>query len=235
MNAKMNLLALALLGLAGYAGSAVAGCPASPVPPWTAAPALFGTVAIVPGGLDGSACRMESSLTGDSSSFATVEDDTPTAEVRYRAAFMINTDAVNTMSVITASFIFTATSGAGGNPPVSLAIVGDGAGGALVEYIVVNGAGALVGAAPLAAGANHVEFDYDNGTQAGSPGPHFSLWVNSNVEATPTFTSAIAATAVVDTAFLGLAGATSDWSASFNGTPVQFDAFDSRRSSFIGF
>src|SRR5689334_5249137 len=50
MNAKMKVLALALLGLAGYAGSAVAGCPSSPVPPWSAAPALFGTVAIVAGG-----------------------------------------------------------------------------------------------------------------------------------------------------------------------------------------
>jgi hypothetical protein len=235
MNAKMNLLALALLGLAGYAGSAVAGCPASPVPPWTAAPALGGTVAIVTGGLDGSACRMESGLTGDSSSFATVEDDTPTAEPRYRASFMINTDAVNSMSVITAVFVFTATSAAGGNPPVSLSIVGDGAGNALLSYNVVNGTGALVGSAPLAAGANHVEFDYDNGSAAGSPGPHFSLWINSNVEANTTFNATISSTAVVDTAFLGLAGSTSDWSGSFNGTAVQFDAFDSRRSSFIGY
>jgi hypothetical protein len=235
MNAKMNLLALALLGLAGYAGSAVAGCPASPVPPWTAAPALGGTVAIVTGGLDGSACRMESGLTGDLTSFATVEDDTPTAEPRYRAAFMINTDAVSTMSIVTGVFVFTATSAAGGNPPVSLSIVGDGAGHVFLSYNVVNGTGALVGSQQLAAGANHVEFDYDNGSAAGSPGPHFSLWVNNNDGNNPTFNSAITATAVVDSAFLGLAGATADYSGSFNGTPVQFDAFDSRRSSFIGF
>ena len=235
MNAKMKVLALALLGLAGYAGSAVAGCPSSPVPPWTAAPALGGTVAIVAGGLDGSACRMESALTGDSSSFATVEDDTPTAEPRYRGAFMINADSVNTLSAITGVFVFTASSAAGGNPPVSLSIVGDGAGHVFLSYNVVNGAGALVGSQQLAAGANHVEFDYDNGTSAGSPGPHFSLWINSNTEGTPTFTSAITATAVVDTAFLGLAGATPDYSGSFNGTAVQFDTFDSRRSSFIGF
>jgi hypothetical protein len=234
MNTKMNLLALALLGLAGYAGSAVAGCPSSPVPPWTAAPALGGTVAIVAGGLDGSACRMESALTGDSSSFATVEDDTPTAEGRYRASFMINADAVNTLSAITGVFVFTAVSGAGGNPPVSFSIVGDGAGHVFVSYNVVNGSGALVGSNQLAAGANHVEFDYDTGAVSGTP--HFSLWVNSNVEATTTFTSPIAASGpVVDTAFLGLAGATPDYSGSFSGTAVQFDAFDSRRSTFIGF
>lgn len=235
MNTKMKVLALALLGLAGYAGSAVAGCPGSPVPPWTAAPALFGTVAIVTGGLDGSACSMTSALTGDSSSFATVEDDTPTAEPRYRASFIINADNVSSLSAITGVFVFTAVSGAGGNPPVSLSIVGDGANHVFVSWNVVNGAGALVGSQQLNAGSNHVEFDFDNGSSAGSPGPHFSIWVNSNVEATPTFTSAITSTAVVDTAFLGLAGATADWSGSFNGTTVGFDTFDSRRSSFIGF
>jgi hypothetical protein len=234
MNAKMKVLALALLGLAGYAGSAVAGCPSSPVPPWTAAPALGGTVAIVAGGLDGSACRMESALTGDSASFATVEDDTPTAEPRYRASFMINGNAVSSASLVTASFVFSATS-ASGRAPVALSIVGDGAGGLALSYFVQNGAGTLSGSKPLAPGANHVEFDYDNGTSAGSPGPHFSLWINSNTEGTPTFTSAITSTGVVDTAFLGLAGATQDWTGTFNGTAVQFDTFDSRRSSFIGF
>jgi len=217
-----------------YAGSAVAGCPGSPVPPWTAAPALGGTVAIAAGGLDGSACRMESALTGDSSSFATVEDDTPTAEPRYRASFMINADAVSSLSLTTASFVFSATSSSG-RAPVSLSIVGDGAGNVFLSYFVQNGAGTLSGSKPLAAGANHVEFDYDNGSDAGSPGPHFSLWINNNTEASPTFTSAITSTGVVDTAFLGLAGATQDWSTSFNGTAVQFDTFDSRRSSFIGF
>jgi len=234
MNAKMKVLALALLGLAGYAGSAVAGCPSSPVPPWSAAPALGGTIAIVAGGLDGSACRMESALTGDSSSFATVEDDTPTAEPRYRAAFMINADAVTTLSATTAVFVFTASS-ASGRAPVAFSIVGDGANHVFLSYAVQNGAGTLVGSQQLAAGANHVEFDYDNGSSAGSPGPHFSLWINSNTEATPSFTSAITSTGVVDTAFLGLAGATGDWSSTFNGTAVQFDTFDSRRSSFIGF
>jgi len=234
MNTKMKVLALALLGLAGYAGSAVAGCPGSPVPPWTAAPALGGTIAIASPGLDTTPCRMDSALTGDSASFATVEDDTPTAEPRYRASFMINADSVSTLSAITASVVFSATS-ASGRAPVSLSIVGDGAGNVFLSYFVQNGTATLSGSKPLIAGANHVEFDYDNGSSAGSPGPHFSLWINSNVEATTTFTSAITSTGVVDTAFLGLAGATQDWTTSFNGTAVQFDRFDSRRSTFIGF
>jgi len=234
MNTKMKVLALALLGLAGYAGSAVAGCPGSPVPPWTAAPALGGTLAIVTPGLDTSPCSLTSALTGDSSSFATVEDDTPTAEPRYRASFLINADNVTALSAVTASFVFTASS-ASGPAPVALSIVGDGANHVFLSYFVANGAGVLSGSQQLAAGANRVEFDFDNGTSAGSPGPHFSLWINNNVEASPTFTSAIASTGVVDTAFMGLAGATGDWTAAFNGTTVGFDTFDSRRSTFIGF
>jgi len=234
MNTKMKVLALALLGLAGYAGSAVAGCPGSPVPPWSAAPALGGTVAIVVGGLDGSACSMTSALTGDSASFATVEDDTPTAEPRYRASFMINPHNVTAMSATTASFVFTASNNAG-VAPVALSIVGDGAGNAYLTYFVQNGTGVATATKPLLDGPNHVEFDYDNGTAAGSPGPHFSLWINSNTEGAPTDTVTISSTGVVDTAFLGLAGATGDWTALFNGTTVGFDTFDSRRSTFIGY
>jgi hypothetical protein len=236
MNAKMKVLALALLGLAGYAGSAVAGgCPASPVPPWTAAPALGGTVVIATGGLDGSPCRMDSALIGDSSSFATVEDDTPSAEPRYRASFIINADSVNSMSATTASFVFTA-SAATGRAPVQLSIVGDGAGNVYLSYFVVNGTSIMTDTKPLIAGPNHVEFDYDNGSGPNTTGPHFSLWINSNTEGTPTATATIATTtAAVDTAFLGLAGATGDWGATFNGTAVGFDTFDSRRSTFIGY
>jgi hypothetical protein len=233
MNAKMKVLALALVGFAGYAGSAVAGCPGSPVPPWTAVNALGGTATIVAPGYATTACHLASALTGDATAFATVEDDTPTAEPRYRAAFIINADTVSAMSAIAAVYVFTATSAAGGNPPISLSIVGDGAGNAFVSYNVPNGATNIVGSLPLTAGENHVEFDLDNGSVSGTP--HFSVWVNNNVDASPNFTSAITSTAVVDTAFLGLAGGTPDYLANFNGTAVGFDQFDSRRSTFIGF
>jgi hypothetical protein len=235
MNTKMKVLALALLGLAGYAGSAVAGCPGSPVPPWTAVDVLGGTAVIASPGYATTPCRLDSALTGDAASFATVEDDTPTAEPRYRASFIINADNVGAMSATTASFVFTASS-ASGRAPVALSIVGNGAGSAFLTYFVQNGAGVLSATKPLIAGENHVEFDYDNGTSAGSPGPHFTLWINSNVEGSPTVPpTTIASTGVVDTAFLGLAGATGDWTTLFNGTTVGFDQFDSRRSTFIGY
>jgi hypothetical protein len=234
MNTKMKVLALALLGLAGYAGSAVAGCPSSPVPPWSAVDALGGTATIVAGGFAGTPCRLDSALTGDATSFATVEDDTPAAEPRYRAQFIIKPDNLANMGLVTAVYIFTTSASAGGTA-VALSIVGDGAGGWLVSYNVPDttaAGGADVGSFPLTAGENHVEFDLQNGS-----GGHFSIWVNNNVEGSPNFTTSTFdnGASVVDTAFLGLAGATPDYFASFNGTTVGFDQFDSRRQTFIGF
>ena len=226
MNAKMKVLALALVGLAGYAGSAVAGCPSSPVPPWTAVAALGGTATIVAPGYAGTACHLASTLTGDASSFATVEDDSPTAEPRYRAQFIINADGVN-LGLVDAAFIFSGNSNNG--PQVQLAVVGDGSGGHLVSYFVPDttaAGGSDVGSFPLTAGENHVEFDLDNSG-------HFNLWVNNNVEATPTFatTTFDNGGATIETAFLGLAGPTPGFSTS----AVGFDQFDSRRTTFIGF
>lgn len=238
MNAKMNLLALALLGLAGYAGSAVAGCPSSPVPPWTAVNALGGTAVIASPGYAGTNCRLDSTLTGDATGFATVEDDTPAAEPRYRAQFIINADNLTSLGVIDAAYIFTAQTAATGGSPVALSIVGDGAGGHLVSYNVPDSSaagGADTGSIALTGGENHVEFDVDNGSVSGTP--HFSIWVNNNVEASPNFTtpSFNNGGAVVDTAFLGMAGPTPGYVSSSDGAAVGFDQFDSRRQTFIGF
>jgi hypothetical protein len=238
----MKVLALALLGLAGYAGSAVAGgCPASPVPPWTGAPAIGGTVAIAAGGFAGTACRMDSTLTGDTTSFASVEDDTPSSEPRYRAQFIIKPDSIAGLSNVDGVLIFTANSGVGSQ--VSLSVVGDGAGGLLLGYNAPDsaaGGGSDVGAFPLTAGENHVEIDIDNGSTGGTP--HFAIWVNNNNEASPNFQTTTfnngGATAGIETAFMGLAGATPGFLAAppagFSGVAVGFDQFDSRRQSFIG-
>jgi len=236
MNTKMKVLALALLGLAGYAGSAVAGCPSSPVPPWTAANQFQGTVAIAAGGLDGSACRMDSSLATGASGFANaqVEDDTPTAEGRYRASFMINIDALASPSLITVSNVFSATSATTGNG-INLSIFGNGTGWSL-SYVIADASqpsGFFAGSVPLVAGSQHVEFDLQvtNG--------EFDLWNNNNVEASPdiTHTGMQMGTVIagVDTAFLGLAAPSDAFATTYAGTAAQFDAFDSRRQTFIGF
>ena len=190
------------------------------------------------GGYAGTACHMGSALTGDTTSFATVEDDTPTSEPRYRAQFIINADTVAGLSNVDGVLIFTANSGVGSQ--VSLSVVGDGAGGLLLGYNVPDssaGGGSDVGAFPLPAGENHVEIDVDNGSEPGGT-PHFAIWLNNSNEATPTFQTTTfnngGATAGIETAFMGLAGATPGFLSGFNGTVVGFDQFDSRRSTFIG-
>ena len=235
MNTKMKVLSLALIGLCGYAGSALAVCPAGPDighgGAWTAVNALGGTAVIATPGYAGTACRLDSTLTGDASSFATVEDDSPTAEPRYRAGFIINADLLTTIGAVDAANIFNANSGSG--PQISLSIVGDGTGGRLVSYNVPDTAaagGSDVGSFPLTAGENHVEFDLDNSG-------HFSIWVNNNVAASPNFTTTTLNNggAAIETAFMGLAGPTPGYVASSNGKAVGFDQFDSRRQTFIGF
>jgi hypothetical protein len=235
MNAKMNLLALALLGLAGYAGSAVAGCPSSPVPPWTSANQFQGVVAISAPGLDGSACHMDSQVSTGASGFATaqVEDDTPASEPRYRAAFMINTDALTSPTLLTTASVFTASSSAGGG--VTLYVFSGGSGW-LLSYFVTDSSqpsGYLSGSTALTAGANHVEFDL----QIGASGS-FTAWVNNNDPNNPTVPAATvnnASITGIDTAYLGLAAPSDAFVGSYAGVNAQFDAFDSRRQTFIGF
>jgi hypothetical protein len=237
MNAKMKVLALALLGLAGYAGSAAASCPSSPVPPWSVNAPFQGTTAIVPGGLDGSACRLDSAISAGASGFANavVEDDTPTAEPRYRAQFMINVDALGAPTLLTSSYVFSATSSVSGTG-INIGLFGDGSGGWRISYNFPNAtdpSGISSGSVPLTAGSKHVEFDLPVGT-----GGTFGFWVENNVEASPDLSVANvnnSAIVGIDTAFLGLAAPSDSFIATYAGTAAQFDRFDSRRSSFIGF
>jgi len=236
MNTKMKLLSLALVGACGFAGSAMAACPAGPDTAhggaWSAVNALGGTAVIATPGYAGTECRLASAITGDTTAFATVEDDSPSAEARYRAAFIVNGDALTAIGNVDAAYIFSANSGNG--PQVSLSIVGDGSGGRLVSFVVPDTAapgGSDVGTFPLTAGENHVEFDLDNSG-------HFSFWVNSNVEGSPTYTTDHTLNnggATIETAFLGLAGAAPGYISSSLGVAVGFDQFDSRRQTFIGY
>lgn len=230
MNTKMKVLSLALVGAFGYVGAASAACPSSPVPPWAAVNTLGGTATIASPGYAGTECRLDSALTGNLASFATVQDDSPNAEPRYRAHFIVNADNLANMGFADGVYIFTAQSNTGAQ--VQLSIVGDGAGGRLVSYFVPNASaagGSDVGSIPLAAGENHIEFDLDNSG-------HFSFWVNNDNEAAPDFTTTTFDNggATIETAFLGLAGPTPGYMSRFTGTAIGLDQFDSRRTSFIG-
>jgi hypothetical protein len=179
---------------------------------------------------------MDSSLQAGASGFANaqVEDDTPTAEGRYRAAFMINVDALGSPSLITVANVFSATSSGSGNG-INLSIFGNGTGWSL-SYVIADASqpsGFFSGSVPLAAGSQHIEFDLQ--VTAGE----FYLWNNNNVAGSPdiSHTGMNTATPIVgvDTAFLGLAAPSDAFVSSYAGTAAQFDAFDSRRQTFIGF
>jgi hypothetical protein len=236
----MKVLALALLGLAGYAGSAAASCPSSPVPPWSLNSNFTGTTAIVPGGLDGSACRLDASINAGATGFALalVEDDTPTAEPRYRAQFMINTAGLTpaTPGFTDVVTVFQATAAGTGNG-ISLSLFGDGTQWFL-SYNVVDASdpsGVFSNSQPLPNSPTHVEIDLPV-----SAASNFQIWIENNVEATPTASHTVDNSAIVgiDTAYLGLAGPSdgaNGFVTHYAGQAVQFDRFDSRRSTFIGF
>jgi hypothetical protein len=240
MNAKMKVLALALLGLAGYAGSAVAACPSSPVPPWNADSSPFqGTFAVVAGGLESgtpSECRLDSSINAGASGFASaqVHDDTPAAEPRYRAGFIINVDGLANPTITTTSSVFTASS-SGSGLGVNLYVFSVGSGW-LLSYSVAdasNPSGFFSGSAPLVAGSNTIQFDL----QVGASGS-FTLWVNQPDEANPTLpahTVDNSAVVGIDDAYLGLAAPSDQFVSTYAGMAAGFDHFDSRRQTFITF
>lgn len=242
MNTKMKVLSLALVGAFGYAGSAMAECPAGPDQAnggaWSSAPVFQGTVAISTPGYSSTECKLDSTIASGASgaAFATVQDDSPEAEPSYRAAFILNADSLTNQSLLQGVNVFSANSTANGKS-VFFSIFGDGAGGRTLGYFVADAdqaSGLVSGAAPLAAGENHIEFKLTTGASgAGS----FTLWVNSNTEASPTIPAINVSNdaAKIDTAFVGLAAPSSQYVDAFAGTAVSFDQFDSRRTTFIGY
>jgi hypothetical protein len=229
MNTKMKVLSLAMFGLVGtaFAGSAAAVCPASPVPPWADLQVSQGAAVIADGGLAATECRLDSTINAGAGPFASalVHDASPAAEPRYRAQFILNVDALATPGFSDAAQVFLATSA---GQPLRLTIFGDGSNWNL-GYILGE---SVSGSTPLAAGENRVEFDLQ------IAGGDFDLWVNNNVEGTPTVadvTGDYSAMVGIDDAYLGLATPSVVFVANYGGTPAQFDQFDSRRTTFIGF
>ena len=240
MNAKMKVLSLALVGLCGYAGSALAVCPAGPTVAqggaWSNAVQFQGTAVIATPGFVTTECRLDSTINAGAGGAATasVEDDTPAAEARYRASFVVKLDGLASPTITTGSGIFSAISDATGGG-INVGIFGSGSQW-FVSYIVADAnepSGFYAGSSALAAGENHVEFDL----QINATGS-FTLWVNNNVEGTPTILPHAvnnAAVLGVDTAFLGLAAPTSAFVGTYAGIAAGFDQFDSRRQTFIGY
>lgn len=237
---KLSLLALAPLALA--VGSVHAGgtCTNDNLSVWSATSTLGGTLTVADGGLGGTACRLDARLTSSlGAANALVRDNSPSDEPRYRGSFILNADALTGQTLLQAVRVFSATTltpNAGVGELVRLNVFGNLAGTTRTLTVVTPDADAgssIVSAnLPLPPGENRIEFDW----QKGSPGT-LRLWLNNSVENAPDVSLSVnnAAWGGVDIAFLGLANSAPGFRGAQLNRDVQFDEFDSRRQSFIGF
>jgi hypothetical protein len=251
MNAKMKVLSLALVGLCGYAGSALAVCPTDPVPPWSSKNvAADATLAITSPGLATTACKLDVSINVGalSNTKALVTDDSPVDEARYRARFYFNISALTGLTLSNQQAkIFNAsatTSPAATSPSeVTILLLGN-APTKAVRLLVANATQpsmftTITAVLPASVdGSYYVEFDLTQG--ASTPANNFRYWVADAATATsdgsPTGTATVDTTGWtgVTTANLGLFATSAGFRTGVAGQVLSVDQFDSRRQTFIG-
>jgi hypothetical protein len=249
MNTKMKTLAMAVVGLVGFgaAGAAMAQCPASLVPPWSATFIGGGTSAAssVTGGYDGTSCKLSSALGNSGTARAQVRDDTPASETRYRAQFIIDPTGLSGAGGTNQANVFLANAPTifnGVLPLVRMQFTGSGAGTKRLNILAAcnnGGTNICIGQVnlPVQAGPNRIEIDLQVGA-----GGTLRYWASDLATVTSdgsptgsvTLTGGNAGWVGVDTVFLGLASPTSAFRTANTGSVAFFDQFDSRRQTFIG-
>lgn len=260
MNTKMKVLSLALVGAFGFAGSAMAqNCPGGPTTAeggaWSGKTQTQGAVSIVATGLEStpSACKLQAVYNAGAGSFASanVRDDSPQNETRYRAQFLINADGISNLGSFAATTVFSIQSAAafpatGGTTRILQLTVSGGAAGAKKLNVVTSNAGQpndiITGNTDLTAGTNRIEIEWKAASSPTATDGYVKLWVNNTTEATPTTINSTSDFAAltnggwvgVKTAYLGLAAPNGPFRQNNVGQNTFFDAFDSRRTTFIG-
>lgn len=252
MNTKMKVLSLALIGAFGYVGSAAAGtCPAGPTVPdggaWSGEnvqPPSTSSVEITAGGLDGSACKMTASIGPSLTASAFVRDDTPVAEPRYRFQFLVDPSQVSAFTASDNVAVFqlpAATSANGVSRALRVTMVAGPGGAKRLRFIATCNTGpsflcAQTLPVDLNAGMNRVEGDLVVGAAG-----NLRVWVNAPAGTTePGATDLTIATGDtsawggVESAQLGLTAPSAPFKNNHATQPVSFDAFDSRRQTYIG-
>lgn len=252
MNAKMKVLSLAMVGLFGYAGAAMADCPAGPTTSeggaWTSKFVSTGSAfAIVPGGLEPvspSACKATSSLAASLAAAATVTDGSPANEPSYRFQFLVDPTAFGTFGLTDSVVLFRANANAaahGSNNLLTVYLVAGSGGTYRIRFNAACGNAAnnyrcaQSMTTNLPAGVTRVE-----GKLTTSATGELSYWVNAAQGTTePAATGSITSLANADwvgvkTAILGLSGPTTSFKNAHATQAAGFDAFDSRRQTYIG-
>jgi len=251
MNAKMKVLSLALVGMFGYVGGAIAACPAGPTTAeggaWTSKavlPPSTSALTIANPGLDGSECRLDSSLGPATTASAFVRYNHAASEPSYRFQFLVDTSALSSFSATDNVVVFQApaTNTANGfNRVLRVMLVAGPAGAKRIRFIAQCGAGtftcAQTFATDLVNGVNRIEGKLSVG--AGAAGS-LTYWVNAASGTTePAASGNIAnldnaAWGGVSAAVLGLTTPSAAFKGSHATQVVKFDRFDSRRQTYIG-
>jgi hypothetical protein len=251
MNTKMKVLSLALVGLCGFAGSAIAACPAGPTTAeggaWTSKsvlPPSTSSLAITSPGLDTTECALSSSLGPSTTASAFVRYNHAASEPNYRFQFLVDTSALSDFSSTDNVVVFQApaTNTANGfNRLLRVSIVAGPAGAKRVRFIAQCGTGTFscgqTYATDLIDGVNTIEGKLVVG--AGAAGS-LSYWVNAAPGTTePAASGTIAnldnaAWGGVSAAALGLTAPSAAFKTNHPTQVVKFDRFDSRRQTYIG-
>lgn len=255
MNTKMKVLSLALVGLCGFAGSAMAaGCPNGPTTTdggaWTSATELpthaDSPLSIQPGGLDGSACRLDTQLqAGNIAAASSVRYNHAAPEPNYRFQFLVDTHNLSAFNSTTDNVVVfqapSSTAANGFNRLLRVTLVAGPSGAKRVRFVLQTGSGSFTTgqtfATNLIDGVNRIEGKLTVG--AGAAGT-FSYWVNAaagTTEPTPSGTIGNldnAAWGGVNAANLGLAAPSQSFADNHGAQVVSFDTFDSRRNTYIG-
>lgn len=253
MNAKMKVLSLALVGLCGYAGSALAVCPTDPVQPigaWTSKselPSHAGSpLNIVTPGLDASACKLTASLqTNTTSAAAFVRYNHAAPEPSYRFQFLVDTTAVTALSAsATVAFLQAPASAVanGSNSFLRVTLVpGTAAGTQRIRFVASKGSLPFVSGTTsptdLTPGIHRIEGKLVVG--AGAAGT-LSYWIDAAPGTTePAATGSLAsldnaAWGGVNAVVMGLTLPAAAFVSTHGGETVGFDTFDSRRQTYIG-
>jgi len=252
MNAKMKVLSLALVGLCGYAGSALAVCPGGPTTAeggaWTSKavlPPSTSALAIASPGLDSSECKLNSSLGPSVSAAATVRYDHAASEASYRFQFLIDNTALSSFSATDSVVVFQApatTTANGFNRLLRVSLLGGPGGAKRVKFFAQCSAAGFICPSSfttdLLPGVNRIEGKLTVG--AGAAGT-LTYWVNApagTTEPAPSGSLANldnAAWGGVSAASLGLAAPSATYKNNHASQIAGFDTFDSRRQTYIGF
>lgn len=254
---KIKLLTLALLGLAG---NAMALCPTAITTAeggaWSAKSTTGGTtLGVVEAHAANGTCSLQAALKstaegGSSIQKALVTDTTPNDEMRYRVRFYIDTSELTGLTsllkqvkLFNASALTSPSADLSGEE-ITISLNGNGGAPNLVFTIADASQGSGFSQKnvplPVPAGLNVVEFDWNPSSTTDA----FRCWVKDpNVTYTENdVTSACSITTLDNTGWSGVTQANmgmfvsnNSWRSSYsNSMHLYFDAFDSRRQTFIG-